>query len=206
MHRHNFAGLAVLCGALPTQEGMAATALFVAGQGQWGGCGVEALLQTCLAAFRPVWDAELLMDISAETTEINAGIFRVSRRARACTAGSLDAADSRCDLEALLSRLNALHHRYVEGKGASETVSLSDYVRYYVRDSKRRIHHLLQQLGISLASVLNGDDLKEAVWTRMESDPGRGMVSGAQVTFLSRANEAADSERLRDLIAENRGL
>ncbi|MCB1135561.1 MAG: hypothetical protein KDK78_04765, partial [Chlamydiia bacterium] len=198
----NVAGAIVLADKIPSKHGLAHCSLWACGQRLWRPLGIGRLMETWCKAYRPDWSTEKLAQIIATASELDTALSRLEDFAQTGLRKDEDPSPHRTRIESLVSRLNAFG---LEGLVDDTQVrsTLEDYTTFFVRDSKRRIHQVLTRLNLSMASVLHGDDLKEAFWTVMDAEPGRGIVAGAQVSLLKSPNKGVDGSRLRLIYDEN---
>lgn len=83
--------------------------------------------------------------------------------------------------------------------------SISDYVTFFVRDVRRILFHCLQFFHISLADVLNGEEMLESFWTRISQTNSQGAFSRAQVTFLKEPQKGKKGTVMRKIYEEIKG-
>lgn len=202
--RHRFAGVTAMTDFLPKPGGFNEMALWALGQAQWRSLPPTQLAETWLLARRPAWSIRRVLDTVQACEYSTQELYSMLALAEQGLGKDKDLDLCRSRIEALLAQLKYLQILVKDSPvDASQQSTLDDYVIFYLRDTKRMVHHCLKKMNIAMGSVLVGDDLQEAFWTEMDAEPSRGIGAGAEVNFLARPNRGEPDSRLRLVADEN---
>ena len=168
--------------------------LWMAGQFLLAGKNPEMSLETWIRAFQKEMPPQQLMAVLREVRSIHLAIEELSHADQLPSTTCPQAETYRLHAEAQLARLNALRARFGRDEDSEkETVEFTDYLRYFLRDAKRMIFHYLQKQHITLANVLNGEDMQHSFWTCIGGDSGRSIGSGATVSLVETPSKGPEN-------------
>jgi len=191
MRRHPFHGPIVLAPRLAEEGSFLEASLWVMGQALWSTGSSEEHLQSWIrgrfSEEDPVQVAQTILLIRQTLIEIHSLLAEEKNHSDSKETGSKWVEYRRFQVDSLLARLNGIRSIWnlTEKKEGADQFRTS--LRYFLRDAKRMIFYFLQSNNLSVANVLTGEDMLEGYWTKMESQPGKGIGAGGRVILLDAA-------------------
>lgn len=196
----HFPGGISLCGKIPARGSNLDALLWMFASALYGFGSMRKLFEAHRKAFYPLWPEEAfdaMREMGKMRREVNLLDLYVTEGRRP--------EEIRPLAEGLLGRLSWRQTQFpVEETSDPKNFNLN--LSCAIRDMKRHVFSLLQKGGITMPSVLNGEDLKPSFWTVVEQSPGKGIGSGAKVSVLDQPQKPEDAPQLLEIYLENRTL
>ncbi len=188
MRRHNFSGCIIRSATLPQVGSLLDCNLWVAGQMQWGSLTPELLTETWMKSNQEKMLPLLRNGVFSTLFE---NITKINELHNSDIKGDESFSEKDClrfEAQTILNSLNQMRLLYEKPepeKGKeSDNLEFSDYIRFFIRDAKRLLFSALQKKKLSIPSLLEGNDIKEAFWTRLSQQPTNGIGAGVDVITL----------------------
>ncbi len=187
MYRHRFAGALVLSQTLPAEGGWLDCQLWVAGQAMWRDTTPTLLAHTWLLAYYPELADLATLSLMRQGREI------VKQLSLLRYGMGLSVEAQKSLAESVLSQLECLAQFSSEEQQAQ--------LRYFMRDGKRLIFHVFQELNLQAAKILSADDAKESFWVE---GAGSAKMSGFKLQFRTKPFEGKSDPLMTRLYNQHR--
>jgi len=206
MRRHVFAGAIILTNGLPKKKGVLACNLWIAAQMQWREQSPALYAETWFKAFRPELEYERYEQALKTISDVARELSLLRSQLHIKEVDRISSEICRAKAEAMLSQLNFLQLIFTKDKENDKSkmqLSLADYFRFFNRDVRQTLLHIMQMLNISLPNAMNGVDVQESFWTKLLESSGAGIRGASKVSFLDKPNSESGDPRLRLILSEN---
>ncbi|NGX42480.1 MAG: hypothetical protein K940chlam7_00760 [Chlamydiae bacterium] len=202
-NRHHFLGVLSLTPSLPKATSFLSCNLWVASQILWGQSQPERLVETWFAAYRPELNRSGFVETLKEIRQVALGI---SFLRYSSNEGELSKEECRAQAESLLAQLRRLQivieNSETTRNQEDDKLTFKEYFTFFARDARRIILHFLQCNHVSVANVLNGEDMLESFWTAVNQPSGGGILAGVKPTLFEEPNKGEEGSAMRKIYEE----
>ncbi|MBT3394428.1 MAG: hypothetical protein HN411_04885 [Waddliaceae bacterium] len=198
-YHHACIGATVMTRHLPDNDGILAASLWIAGQRMWRDITACDLADTWFRGYRPEIPYQHHKEMLNDVEDIIIALYRLYHN------DNDDKEGCRIKAQEILARISVLQKEYGMNYDDDTVTTLGDYLRYFVRDARKMILHIITTNGITIAGVLDGDDLTESFWANVEGATSRGGNLGGKMTshFLTTPQKGEPGSRQEMIYNEN---